>query len=148
MNLHYVTVSLTIKGVAEALEFYKKALNAEVVSCLKDPAGVVMHADMKLGDTLIYVSEEYPDWKAFSPMTIGGCPSLLSIVEDNVDALFEQAIAAGAMLIQPVKDEFWGTRTGVLLDPYGYRWSISKRIEDLSPEEIQRRVDAMMQQQS
>ena len=136
-----VSISLTVKGAAEALTFYQKAFNAGVEMRMDAPDGTLMHANLIIGDTMIYLSDEYPEWHALTPPAGSYSSVLLSITsEGDVDAEFEQAVKAGAEVVDAPKDRPWGSRTGVLRDPYGYRWSISKMIEEVAPEEIARRM--------
>ena len=138
---HTVNPSLTIKGAAEALEFYEKALGAEIIYSLPMPDGKVMHAEMKIGNSTIMLSDEFPDWGALSPATIKGCPITLMIYVEDVDASHAQAIKAGAKENMAPADQFWGDRMSGVNDPYGYKWNFLTHIEDVSPEEIKRRAD-------
>lgn len=139
-GFHTITPSLTIKGAVEAIEFYKKALGAVELYRIEGDGGMIMHAEMKIGDSVIMLSEEMPEWGALSPKTVGGSPMSLMIYTENSDALAERAIAAGATMNRPVTDQFWGDRTGMIEDPYGYRWSLATRVEIVGPEEIKRRA--------
>ncbi|WP_309387096.1 VOC family protein [Cerasicoccus frondis] len=140
----YLTISLTVIGADDALAFYQKAFDAEVVQKFALPNGVIMHATLKIGDALVYLSEEFPEWKALSPKTLGGCPSLLCLQVEDPDAVHAKAVAAGAEVIDPVQDYLWGERGGVVVDPFGYRWAFTKHIEDISEEEMVKRVMAHM----
>jgi PhnB protein len=141
---HTVTPSLTIRGAAEALEFYKKALNAVEVARLATPDGVIMHAEIQFGDSRVMISDEFPDWGSLSPQTIGGSPGALMIYVPDVDAAMAQAVAAGATEMRPATDQFWGDRSGMIIDPYGHRWSLATHREDVSMDEIGRRAAAWM----
>jgi uncharacterized glyoxalase superfamily protein PhnB len=134
-----VITSLTIKGAAEALEFYKRAFGAVERYRLEGPGGVLMHAEMQIGDSVMMMSDEFPDWGALSPETIGGCPVTVVLYVPDADASFAQAIAAGAKEKMPVSDQFWGDRMGSVTDPYGYKWSLATHKEILSPEQIKER---------
>lgn len=139
-----VSTSLTIKGAAQALDFYQKAFGATVEMRMDGPDGTLMHANMIIGDTLTYLSDEFPEWQAFTPDPKGYSSTLFGIAtEGDVDAEFQRAVDAGAEVVDAVADRMWGSRSGVLRDPYGYRWAISKMIEEVSPEEIQRRMQEM-----
>lgn len=138
-----LTVSITVDDAKAALEYYQKAFNAEVVSKFEMPGGIIAHADLKIGNTAVYLSDEYPDWKAFSPKTIGGSPNLLCIKEEDCDALFQQAVDAGGEVLVPMQDQIWGTRSGILIDPFGYRWNVGKVVEELTSEEIMQRMSGM-----
>jgi PhnB protein len=139
---HTVTASLTIKGAAEALEFYQKAFGAVEQYRIAGEGGKIMHAEMKIGDTIVMLSDEFPEWGSLGPKTIGGASGSLLIYTEDADALAERAVAAGATLTQPVTDQFWGDRMGMVVDPYGHKWSLGTRIEIVTPEEIEKRAEA------
>ncbi len=139
-GFHSITPSLTVKGAAEALDFYQKAFNAVVNNRYEGPDGLIVHCQFTVGNSPVFMSEEAPEWGALSPKTIGGCPSLLMIYTENCDALFQQAIEAGAEELQPVMDQFWGDRSGLLIDPFGYRWTIATHKEELSEAEMNERL--------
>ena len=139
---HTVTPVLAIEGAAEAIEFYKRAFNATELYRMAMPDGTVMHAEIRIGDSNIMLGEEAPDWGALSAKTVGGSPTTLYIYCEDVDAIAQQAIAAGAKEIDPVKNQFWGDRSGKVEDPFGYRWGIATHIEEVSPEEMNRRAQA------
>ncbi len=143
-DYHTVTPSIAIKGAAEAIEFYKRAFNATELHRMASPDGTVMHAEIQIGDARIMVSDEFPDWGVLSAKTIGGSPTTLYIYCEDVDAMTKQAVAAGAKELQPVTDQFWGDRSGKIEDPFGYRWGLATHIEDVSPEEMDRRSKAWM----
>jgi PhnB protein len=143
---HTVTPYLYIKGAAKAIEFYKKAFGATELLRLPDPSGKIGHAEIKIGDSPIMLADEHPEMGARSPQTIGGTSSSICLYVPNVDALFAQAIAAGATEKRPVKDQFYGDRTGTLEDPFGHVWSIATHKEDVSPAELERRFAEMMKQ--
>ena len=139
-----VTPYLAIKGAAAALEFYQKAFGAVMrAPCLIDPAGNVAHAEIIIGDSIIMLGEESVEWSAPSPLTLGGTSVKLALRVDDVDASVDQAVNAGATLVSPVADLFYGERSGRVADPYGHVWIISTRIEHVSSEEMQRRFDDM-----
>lgn len=140
---HSVTPYLIIKGAAEAIEFYKKALGATEMFRLPMPGGVIGHAELKIGDSVIMMADEFPDMGAISPKTLGGTPISLMIYVPNVDEVFAGAIAAGGKEIRPVQNQFYGDRSGVFEDPFGHKWSIATHVEDVSHEEVQRRMAAM-----
>ncbi len=137
------TVSITVDDAKAALDYYQKALKAEVVASFEMPDGTLMHAELKFGETHVFLSGEFPAWKAFSPKTVGGSPNLLCLKDEDCDGLFASALQVGGEVISPVQDFPWGERAGVFADPFGYRWCISKTIEELSPEEIHQRMLAM-----
>ena len=141
---HTVTPYLIVKGAAQALEFYKKALGAAETLRLADPTGKVMHAEIKIGDSIVMLADEFPEMGAKSPQTIGGSPVGICLYVPNVDQLFKQAVAAGAKEERPVKDQFYGDRSGTLRDPFGHQWTIATHKEDLTPEEIGKRAAEWM----
>src|SRR5438309_292276 len=133
---HSVTPYLIFSGAGEAIAFYKRALGAEEVMRMDSPGGKVGHAEIKIGDSRIMLADEHPEIGALSPKTIGGSPVSIHLYVENVDAAVERAVAAGAKLIQPVEDKFYGDRTGGIEDPFGYRWYIATHKEDLTTDEI------------
>jgi PhnB protein len=142
-SYHTATPYLIIKGAAEAIEFYKKAFGAEELMRFEMPGGGIGHAEIKIGDSPIMMADEYPDMGYLSPSSRGGSTvSILLYVEDS-DAAFERAVDAGAKVLQPVKDQFYGDRSGTLVDPFGHVWTIATHKEDVSMEEMQRRMAAM-----
>jgi PhnB protein len=144
---HSVTPYLIVSGAADAIEFYRSAFGAREVMRLAQPGGKVGHAEIEIGDSRIMLADEYPDMDARSPTAFGGTPVSLHLYVDDVDAIAQQAIAAGARERRPVKDQFYGDRTGSLEDPFGHVWHIASHKEDLSPDEIKRRADEAMRQQ-
>ena len=135
---HTATPYLIIKGAAAALEFYKKALGAEELLCMKAPDGSVMHAEIKIGDSPIMLGEESKEMNAPSPQTLGGCGSGVHLYVRDVDAFVAKAVAAGAKLAMPLADMFWGDRYGKLTDPFGHEWGIATRVKEMTPEEMER----------
>ena len=142
---HSVTPYLIVKGGAEAIEFYKKALGARERMRIPAPEGKVGHAELEIGDSIVMLADEFPEMQALSPKTLGGTPVSFCIYVDNVDARFQQAIAAGGKETRPVKDQFYGDRSGTLEDPFGHTWTIATHVEDVSPEEMARRAEKQMQ---
>jgi PhnB protein len=138
-----VNCYLNIKNCAEAIEFYKKAFNAEEKLRLVMPDGAIAHAEIVIEGSLIMMAEENPEWGTKGPLSLGGSPLTLSIYVKDVDATFKNAIEAGATQAMPVKDEFYGDRIGQVLDPYGYKWGIATHIEDVSQEEMQTRMNKL-----
>jgi len=139
---HSVTPYLILSGASEAIAFYKKALGAEEVLRLADPGGKVHHAEISIGDSRIMLADEHPEIQALSPKTVGGSPVSIHLYVEDVDRAIERAVAAGAKLVRPVADQFYGDRTGGIEDPFGYRWFIATHKEDLTIEEIRRRAAA------
>jgi PhnB protein len=143
-GFHTATPSLTIRGAAAAIDFYQRAFGATESYRMADPNGKVMHAEIKIGDSIIMLSDEFPDWGALSPQTIGGSASSLMLYVPDVDAVTKQAAAAGATVGCPPTDQFWGDRSSMLKDPFGHRWSIATHVEDVPPSELQERMKAWM----
>jgi PhnB protein len=142
-GFHTLTPYLVVRDAAKAVEFYQKAFGAKVRSVHKAPDGKVMNADLKIGDSILMFSDEFPGLPgAGSPQTLGGTSVTIHIYVKDVDALFNQALGAGAQMVMPVMDAFWGDRYGQLQDPFGHRWSIATHKEDLTPAEIERRGEA------
>jgi len=140
---HTLNSYLTIKECDKAIEFYKKAFDATVKMRLLMPDGKIGHAEIEIEGSLLMMTEENLDWGTKSPTTLGGNPLTLGLYVVDVDIAFQKAIDAGATVIMPVKDEFYGDRVGHVLDPFGYKWMIATHIEDVSEEEMQKRMDAM-----
>jgi PhnB protein len=143
---HSVTPYLAVKNAAEALDWYKKALGAAEIMRFED-GGKVMHSEIKLGDSILMLSDESPEHGHLSPQTLGGTPIGLHLYVDDVDSAFRRAIDAGAKEERAVQDQLYGDRTGTLIDPYGYRWTIGTHVEDVSEEEMKRRMEQFTQQQ-
>lgn len=144
---HSVTPYLIIKDAARAIEFYKQVFGASELMRLTTPAGKVGHAEIKIGDSPIMLADEFPEMNIRSPQMLGGSPVSLMLYVENVDALFPRAIAAGAKVIRPVKDQFYGDRSGTIEDPFGHTWTISTHTEDVPPDDMEKRAAAAMQQQ-
>jgi PhnB protein len=143
---HTLTPSLIVRDAARAIEFYKQAFGAEVRGGVaKGPDGKVMHAELKIGDSIIMLADEYPEFGAVSPQSSGGAGMSLHIYVDGVDAAFDRAVKAGAQVEMPVSDQFWGDRYGKLKDPFGHKWSIATHVKDMSADEMKRSMDEAMQ---
>lgn len=140
-GFHTVTPSLVVQDAARAIDFYKKALNAQEISRMAGPDGKIMHAELKIGDSIIFLSDEFPGMGATkSPQTLGGCTGSLNIYVNNVDDVFKQAIAAGGKEAMPVADMFWGDRYGSFTDPFGHVWGVGTHKEDLAAKEVEQRA--------
>jgi PhnB protein len=140
-GFHTATPYLIAKDAAAAMEFYKKAFGATELERVTDPSGKVMHGEIKIGDSPIMITDEnpaYPDW--LSPLSRGGTPVHIYLYVEDVDAVFNRAIAAGAKELLPVKDQFYGDRSGGVTDPFGHIWYIATHIEDVAPDEIKKRA--------
>jgi PhnB protein len=133
---------LIVKGAASAIAFYAKAFGAKEVFCLREPSGKVGHAELEIGRARFMLADEYPDFGALSPVTVGGSPVSIHLYVADVDETVERAMGAGAVLLRPVNDEFFGDRVALLTDPFGHKWHLATRKEDVSPEEMQRRMNA------
>jgi PhnB protein len=139
---HSVTPYLIIKGASDAIEFYKKAFGATELFRIAQPDGRVGHAEIKIGDSAIMLADEFPEMGHQSPQSLGGSSVSLMIYVEAVDTVFAQAIAAGATESKPVEDKFYGDRGGSLVDPFGHVWHVATHIEDVSPEEMEKRAAA------
>ena len=146
-GFHAITPYLAVKDAKAAIEFYRRAFGAREIGRIAMPGGVVGHAELQVGDGRIMLAEEMPAWGNKSPATLGGSPVGIAFYVVNVDATFQRALDAGATVIEPVKDQFYGDRSGTLRDPFGHKWHILTHIEDLSFDEMQRRCDAMFSAQ-
>jgi len=142
-SLHAITPYLTIKGAEAAIAFYKRAFGAKEIGRLTMMGDKVGHAELQIGDAQIYLADEMPQWGNKSPSTLGGSPVTVAMRVSDVDATFKRALDAGATPLQPVTDQFYGERAGVLVDPFGHIWHIQTHIEDVSFAEMQKRCDAM-----
>ena len=138
---HSVTPYLSIKGAVKALEYYKKAFGA-IELFRMEHEGRIGHAEIKIGDSPIMLADEYPEMGSVSPQTLGGSPVGIMIYVENVDTVFKQAIDAGGVEKKALQDQFYGDRSGTLTDPFGHVWTVATHVEDLSPEEIEKRVAA------
>jgi PhnB protein len=136
------TPYLNVKDGVRAIEFYKKAFGALEVTRLRRPGGKLGHAEVKIGEALIMLRDEYPEMNFHSPQSIGGTPVSILVYVDDVDALVKQAEAAGAKVIRPPEEQFHGDRMATLEDPFGHSWFFAIHIEDVSPEEMQERAAA------
>jgi PhnB protein len=143
---HAVTPYLIVKGAANAIEFYKKAFDATEVMRMPDPAGRIMHAEIKVGDSRIMMADEIPEMGFRGPQSLGGTPVSLLLYVNDVDAQAKKAVAAGAKVMRPVQDQFYGDRSGTFTDPFGHVWTIATRKEDLSNQEIQKRFESVMKE--
>jgi PhnB protein len=141
-----VTPYLAIKDAASALDFYEKAFGAKVLMRLAEPGGRIAHAEMQVGKAIIMLCDEYPDLDHLGPQSRGGSTVVLHLLVEDVDAFLSRAAAAGAITLNPVKDEFYGERTCKLSDPFGHVWMIATRTEELSAEEVEKRYEDLLKQ--
>lgn len=140
---HTVTPYLIIRDAARAIEFYKKAFGAKEMVRMPAPGGKIGHAEIKIGDSYIMLADESPELGHNGPQSIGGSPVSIVLYLEDVDAVVDRAVAAGAKVVRPVEDQFYGDRSGGVEDPFGHSWHISTHIEDVSPEEMKKRMDAL-----
>ena len=140
---HNVTPYLIVDGAAAAIEFYKKVFGAAEVMRMPAPGGRVGHAEIKIGDSHVMLADENREMNTLSPKSVGGTPLSLLLYVEDVDRTVQRAIAAGAKLEQPVEDKFYGDRMGGIKDPFGHQWYVGTHIEDVSPEEMKKRMAAM-----
>ena len=143
---HTATPYLIVDDAARALEFYRKAFGATERMRMAAPGGKIGHAEITIGDSAIMLADEHPEMGYRGPRAIGGSPVSIHLYVENVDEVFPRALAAGGTVLQPVKDQFYGDRSGTLRDPFGHVWNVATHKEDLSPEEMHRRAQAMMKQ--
>ena len=141
---HSVTPYLILDDATRALEFYKKALSAVELFRMAAPGGKIGHAEIKIGDSPIMLADESPEMGARSARTIGGSPVSLMVYVEDVDARVAQAVAAGAKLTRPVANQFYGDRTGGIEDPFGYHWYLATHVEDVPPDELEKRAAKAM----
>jgi PhnB protein len=135
-----------MKDAAGAIDFYKRIFGATELFRLAGPDGRVGHAELKIGDSCVMLADEFPEMGALGPRTIGGSPVRILVYVEDVDAVVSQAVAAGAKLVRPVQDQFYGDRAGGIEDPYGHYWHVATHKEDVSPEEMKRRAEAFAAQ--
>lgn len=141
---HSVTPSLFVAGAAKAIDFYKKALGAEEIMRFPGPDGSLMHAEIKIGDSIIMLADEMHGGRG--PKSIGGTPVSFFVYGENVDAAWKRAVDAGAKPVMPLADQFWGDRTGCLEDPFGHQWWLAQHVQDLTPEQIRKNAESFFSQ--
>ena len=139
-----VSAYFIVKDAGSALDFYARAFGAEELNRLTDPSGRIGHAEIRIGSTVMMLADEHPDFGALSPATIGGSPVTFHVEVEDADVAVERALAAGAALLRPLQDQFHGARSGMVADPFGYKWFLSHQIEAIGSEEMQRRYDNAM----
>jgi PhnB protein len=139
---HSVTPYLIVDGAARALDFYKRAFGAEETFRMPGPDGRIGHAEMRVGDSMIMLADQHPEAGAKGPKSYGGSPVSLMVYVENVDKVFAQAVSAGATVERPLANQFYGDRTGGIVDPFGHKWYLATHIEDVAPAEMERRAKA------
>jgi PhnB protein len=144
MAIHELFVQMRVIDAPRAIAFYAEAFGAREKFRLVEPSGRVGHAELEFGDTIVMLSDEYPEMGLVGPQTRGGTVMSMHLHVDDADALIAHAVAAGAVLVRPAADHFYGERSGTVRDPFGHEWNIGHSIETVSPEEMQRRYDALM----
>lgn len=135
-----VNAYLSVRNAAAAIEFYKRAFGAREVYRLPMPGGVIGHAELRILDTLVMLADEAPEFGNKSPATLGGSPVGFSLYVEDCDAFFKRALEAGGREVRPVADQFYGDRSGTLVDPFGFQWTIATHKEDMTPEEMAERM--------
>jgi PhnB protein len=135
-----VTPYLCVEGASAAIEFYGRVLGTTERMRMETPEGTVSHAELQLGGSLIMLADEFPELGVRSPKAFGGSPVTMSVYVEDVDGVFERALQAGAKVLRPLEDQFYGDRAGQFEDPFGHRWSVATHVEDVSPEEMARRA--------
>jgi PhnB protein len=136
-----VTPYLTVRGAAAAIDFYTEVLGATETVRMAQADGKIAHAEVTLGDSIIMLADEVPEFGNTSPQTLGGSPVTISVYVEDVDAVFERALEKGATPIRKVEDQFYGDRQGQFEDPFGHKWSVASRVEEVSHEEMKKRMD-------
>ena len=143
-DMHSLTPYLVCAGAAGAIEFYKTAFNAVEESRTPNEQGKILNAGLRIGDSLLMVMDEFPEFGGLGPLSLKGSPVMIHLQCEDVDAVVKQAAAAGAKITQPIKDEFWGDRFAMLEDPFGHKWSVATHIRDVSPEEAKQQATKAM----
>lgn len=144
MAVHEVFAYLRLRDAARAIDFYARAFGAVEKFRLTEPNGRIGHAEMALGHTTLMLSDEYPEFGIYGPESIGGTSFTLHLHVDDADALIRRAVEAGATVVRPAADHFYGERAGTIRDPFGHEWNVGHEIEQVTPEEMQRRYDEQM----
>jgi PhnB protein len=142
-GMHSITPHLVCAGAAQAIEFYARAFGAVEQMRLPGPGGKLMHASVRIGDSMVMLVDENREWGALGPLSLNGSPVTIHLQVADVDAVFAQAVAAGATVTMPLADMFWGDRYGQLKDPFGHLWSVATHQRDLTPQEIQEAMAKM-----
>jgi len=143
VKVHEVFAYLRLRCAAEAIEFYKRAFDAHEVFRLAELGGRIGHAEIKIGDRVLMLADEYPEHGIVGPQMLDGTTFAIHLHVDDVDSLMLRATNAGATVLRPLADQFYGERSGSIRDPFGHEWLLGQHIEDVTPEEMQRRYDAM-----
>ena len=139
-----VTPYLIVKGAANAIDYYKMAFDAQEIMRMPGPNGTIAHAEIQIGNARLMLADESPQMGHKSPQTIGGSGTGLMLYVKDVDDTFQRAVSGGGKVVRPVQDQFYGDRSGNLTDPFGHQWTIATHVEDVAPQEMQRRMEAAM----
>ncbi|MBZ5599326.1 MAG: VOC family protein [Acidobacteriia bacterium] len=142
-GFHTLTPHLTVRDAERAIDFYQRAFGAEVLVKHYGPGGgKIIHASLKIGDSILMLNDEFPEWGLLSPLSTGGAGVTIHVYLENVDAAFARVVSAGAEVKMPLMDAYWGARYGQVQDPFGHRWSLAARVRNLSEEEVQKAQEA------
>ena len=143
-GMHTVTPHLICAGAAEAIDFYRKAFLAEEMSRMPGPNGKLMHAEIRIGDSAVMLMDEFPEWGSRGPKALNGSSVTIHLYVEDVDARWTRAVDAGAKVVMPLENMFWGDRYGVLEDPFGHRWSLATHVRDMTPEQMRQEAEKAM----
>ena len=141
--MHTITPHLVVRDAARAGEWYRDVLGAEEHGRIEVPGGKLMQLELRFGDSAVMLADEFPDWDVLSPLSIGGTATVLHLAVEDVDAVWQRAIDAGAEVRQPLADAFWGERYGQITDPFGHRWGLAQHLREVPQDEIARAAAAM-----
>ena len=145
-GFHSITPHLVVHGAMAAIEFYKKVFGATSIMCMPGPGGKVMHAEVKIGDSILFLADDFPDMGSCAPSPAGSSPVVIHLYMEDCDKIFNQAVAAGAKPQMPPANMFWGDRYCKFSDPFGHHWAVATHIEDIPPEEMPKRAETAMAQ--
>ena len=139
-GFHRITAHLTVRDAATMIEFYKKAFGAIEKSRMPGPDGKIMHAMLQIGDSILFLNDEFPEMGGLSPLATKSTPVTLHLYVEDADKQYQQALTVGAEVVMPIADMFWGDRYGIIKDPSGHQWSIGSHMEDVTPQQMQERM--------
>jgi uncharacterized glyoxalase superfamily protein PhnB len=142
-GFHTLTPHLTVRDARRAIDFYRKAFGAEVIGVHDGPEGKIMHATLKIGDSMLMLNDEFPEWGSLGPPSAGGIGVIIHMYLENVDAAFQRVVSAGATVKMPLADAFWGDRYGAVVDPFGHTWSLASKVKDVSKDELDKAAQDM-----
>lgn len=145
IDIHEVYAYLRVHSTAEAIDFYSRAFDAKEIFRLTEPGGRIGHAEVRIGPTTVMLADEYPEHNIRGPRSLGGTTFSMHLHVADVDKAFERAVAAGASVVRPLQNQFYGERSGTVRDPFGHEWLLGGHLESITPEEMQRRYTAMFQ---